>query len=320
MDDAVGGGTGIALTVNAKARFAMSAEAESRPWHDEERLWSSLGWPSVPFCHWPWHGARISAWDCPLEVTADGVELLIRYLSHERVPDALPLQRMAVLGQEVMRVAHDLRQPLTSVEWFATLLDKDGLAADERTEYAGHLRQACQSLDGILENVLLFAKPLRPDREAIAMAALLDDVEWLAAPALRQKRITVRCSLDAGLHTIRGENLLVKRAILNLVMNAIQVSVPGGHIEMVCRRIPLASATEEAGRATTGVRVSVRDWGCGIAAEDIPNIFDPFYSTRKGGTGLGLPIVEHIVNAHGGFIDVVSELGTGTTVSLVFPE
>ena len=179
---------------------------------------------------------------------------------------------------------------------------------------------AFRNLDGLLEHLLLFAKPVHVGRQPLRIKRLLDNVECSAIHPLRQKQITIHRTVEPGLDEVWGDEELLKRAVLNVVMNAIHASSHGGHIEIACQRVALAESAQRSSQAGWGVQLVIRDHGCGISSDDVQKIFDPFFSTRKGGTGLGLPIVKHILNAHHGLINVQSEHGRGTTVRLVLPQ
>ncbi|MGE0472568.1 MAG: PAS domain-containing sensor histidine kinase [Nitrospirales bacterium] len=315
--------SGRILTVNSSARSLLSHVDACVLAHQEQHLWTTLGWPSVPFCHWDWNGTLVSAWDCVLGRSSDMPNLKIRYLTTEVKMDSdrdISQQRLAVLGQEVMQVAHDIRNPLTSLEWFATLLGKEGQSLHERQDLVNHLVHVIRMLDASLANVLIFAKPIHMDKQRFRISRLLGEVEWLAMQPLRKKEITIHRSVESGLDELWGDESLVSRAVLNVVLNAIQVSPSGGRIEIICQRVVRQQAGQMSGKERRDVQIIIRDFGCGIPREEVNAIFDPFFSKRKGGTGLGLSIVKHIINAHHGLIDVQSEHGKGTTICLVLPQ
>ncbi|MGD9849756.1 MAG: PAS domain-containing sensor histidine kinase [Nitrospirales bacterium] len=314
---------GRILTVNSGARSLMSDVDGDVLGHQEQNLWEALGWPAVPFCHWNWNGNLVSAWDCVLGRSSDLPDLKIRYLTTQTAVNndrEIRQQHLAALGQEVMRVAHDIRNPLTSLEWFATLLGKDGQSLHERKDLVDHLVHAIRTLDASLANVLIFAKPIHVDKQCVRISRLLSEVEWLALHPLRQKEITIHRSVEPGLDELQGDESLLSRAVLNVVLNAIQVSPAGGRIEILCQRVVRQKAGQVPGRERRAIQIMIRDFGCGIPPEEVNNIFDPFFSKRKGGTGLGLSIVKHIMSAHHGLINVQSEHGKGTTVCLVLPQ
>lgn len=313
--------TGKIVTVNPEARLLISESKGNFPWHHVPRLWQALGWPAVPFHRWNWQGSLVSAWDCPIGQFSNGSNLTLRYLRQESLSDHEGSQeRLAVLGQEFMRVIHDIRQPLTSVEWFATLLGQEGQSIQERKQLVDNLVQATRMLDGLLENLLNFTKPIEVNKQRVRVSRLLNEVEWLAIPPLHHKQITIHRLIEPGVEELWADDASLKRAILNVVLNAIQASPPGGRLDISCHRVIPKEFGEHAALGNQAVQFLIRDHGCGIPTEEMNKIFDPFFSKRKGGTGLGLSIVKHIVQAHHGLIDVQSEQGTGTTVRLVLPQ
>ncbi|MEO8327278.1 MAG: ATP-binding protein, partial [Nitrospirota bacterium] len=230
------------------------------------------------------------------------------------------IQRLAAIGEQVGRLAHDIRNPLASIEWFATLLGRDRQSGMERRELADQLLQAIRSLDGLVSNLLTSSTPLKRERQCVNLSRLLDDVELLAMYPLRIKRLTIHRQRETSLLEILGHEQLLKQALLNLLLNAIQASPPDGHIEIQCRRTSLPTTGEAVSAGINGVALSIRDEGCGMSKEELSRVFQPFYSKRQGGTGLGLPIVKDIVQVHQGIIEMESQTDKGTTVKLFLPQ
>jgi two-component sensor histidine kinase len=314
---------GRIVTFNQEAQSLMTeVDWKKAKWHVND-LWECLGWPPVPFTHWDWKGGRLSGWDCLLGGPDHPSSLNIRFLKHEAVSckaDSEHSHRLATIGEKTARLAHDIRNPLASIEWFATLLGRDNQPTLERRELADHLLHAIRSLDGLVSNLLIFSTPLPEQRQSVNLSALLDDVELLAMYPLRKKRLTIHRRWEAKLHEMMGNEQLLKQALLNLLLNAIHASLPDGHIEIHCRRKFSSGTDATVPAAADGVLLSIRDEGCGMSEEELKRIFQPFYSNRKGGTGLGLPIVKDIVQVHQGMIDIVSHKGKGTTVELFLPQ
>lgn len=229
-------------------------------------------------------------------------------------------QRLASIGENVGRLAHDIRNPLSSIEWFATLLGRDHHTQEERQELAEHCIQAVRSLDRLVSNVLIFSAPGPAQREPVNLLALLDDVELLAMYPLRKKGLTIHRHQEGHLFTLCGHESLLKQVFLNLVINAIHASEPDGSIEIHCRNESRLFGEQGKQRLEQGIVLRIRDYGCGMSEEELSHMFRPFYSQRKGGTGLGLSIVKQIVQIHQGVIDITSQKGKGTTVDLFFPQ
>jgi signal transduction histidine kinase len=229
-------------------------------------------------------------------------------------------QRLVDIGGKVGCLAHDIRNPLSSIEWFASLLGREQHSQEERQELAEHCVQAVRSLDRLVSNILIFSSPLQAARETVNFFTVCQEVEVLARYPLRKKRVTIHHHQEEPLASIRGEESLLKQGLLNLLVNAIHASEPDSTIEIHCRNA--SRHIDEEGKTSLkhGVVLRIRDFGCGMSEEELSNIFRPFYSRRKGGTGLGLPIVKHIVHLHHGVIDITSQQGKGTTVDLFFPQ
>ena len=314
---------GRILTFNQEARTLMTGvDWKKAKWHVHD-LWECLGWPLVPFTCWEWEGGRLSCWDCPLDDPDQPSGLSIRYLQHEAVSrkrESERTHRLATIGEKTGRLAHDIRNPLASIEWFATLLGRDEQPALERRELADHLIHAIRSLDGLVSNLLIFSTPLQGQHQSVNLSALLDDVELLAMYPLRKKRLIIHRHRESNLHEMTGNEQLLKQALLNLLLNAIHASMPDGHIEIHCRRQSKSGTGATVAAGVDGIILSIRDEGCGMSEEDLQKAFQPFYSNRKGGTGLGLPIVKDIVHVHQGMIDIISHKGKGTTVELFLPQ
>jgi two-component system sensor histidine kinase FlrB len=228
-------------------------------------------------------------------------------------------QRLADLGEKVGQLAHDIRNPLSSIEWFATLLGRDHHSQEERQKLADHCIQAVRSLDHLVSNILVASAPLNAERKSVCLLSLLDDVELLAMYPLRKKGLTIHRCREGKLSTIRGHESLLKQGLLNLLLNAIHASEPDGPIEIHCRHESRLFGEQGNQNLEEGISLRIRDHGCGMSEEELSNMFRPFYSKRKGGTGLGLSIVKQIVHIHHGLIDITTQEGKGTTVDLFFP-
>ncbi|HBP86111.1 MAG TPA: ATP-binding protein [Nitrospirales bacterium] len=314
---------GRIVTANHEAHVLMGGIDWKKTIWQLQDLWIGLGWPTVPFTDWKWNGGLVSCWDCPLGNSDQPSSLTVRYFKYEGPAHSGKtehVQRLAAIGEQVGRLAHDIRNPLASIQWFATLLGREQQSSMERRELADQLLQAIRSLDGLVSNLLTSSTPLKGERQYVNLSTLLDDVELLAMYPLRTKRLTIHRQRESSLLEILGHEELLKQALLNLLLNAIQASPTDGHIEIQCRRTSWPGAEEPPSSIVKYVALSIRDEGCGMSEEDLTRVFQPFYSKRKGGTGLGLPIVKDIVQVHQGVIEMESHIAKGTTVKLILPQ
>jgi signal transduction histidine kinase len=204
-------------------------------------------------------------------------------------------------------VAHEVRNPLGGIHLSARMLRDDLAGQDGPIRLVDRILAASAGLEATVANLLAFGAPARGARRPTDLAALGRDVcDFLAAScALRGVRLippvaTERCVLD-------GDPEGLRQVLLNLLGNALAATGGKGSIRVSARR-----------RGAAAVLV-VEDTGRGIAPDDLPRVFDPFFSRTEGGTGLGLSIVHRIVEQHGGRIGIDSRPGSGTRVRIELP-
>lgn len=221
--------------------------------------------------------------------------------------------RLAGMGEMIGRIAHEIRNPLGSIELFASLLRRDLLEHPSSQRYAEQISQAVQAMDRLLANLLVYTKPDRAPRAWHAAEPLVLDSLTLAAHAITTIPVDIRLDLDPRIPRLWCHEGQMKQVCLNLIVNAVQAMPAGGVL-----RIGLQADREDLlGRPA--VRLTVTDSGTGIDPAHRSRIFDPFFTTKDDGTGLGLAIVHAIVEAHHGRIDVDSAPGRGTSFSIVLP-
>jgi len=225
-------------------------------------------------------------------------------------------KRLTSMGGMAARIAHEIRNPLGSMELNVTLLMEELRDSGQALELARRLATGVRNLSHVLSNLLQFAKGSDPVREPIDPVALLAEAEEFAGPLLKEKRIRVRREVRQAPAFFYGDRVLLRQALLNLIVNAVEAMKFGGFLRLGCRQ---TSEGDEAGTLRPWIHLTVQDNGRGIPEEELDRIFDPFYTTRSEGMGLGLAIVNNIVEAHGGFVDVESRPGRGTTFVLSIP-
>ncbi|MBW2515586.1 MAG: PAS domain S-box protein [Deltaproteobacteria bacterium] len=220
--------------------------------------------------------------------------------------------RLAAMGEMAARIAHEIRNPLGSIELFSTMLIDDLQEFEEQKTLAQHISAGVKSINNIVSNLLLFIRPDQQlDEQVFDVHEALKDSLFFAGHLLDgQDEIDVQTRLTAETLFIKGDLELLKQVFLNLILNAIQAMAGGGQLHI--------SSYKTGSNPDTGLaEVHLVDNGCGIARADMSRIFDPFYTTRKRGTGLGLTIVHNILKLHGGGIDITSSAeGTKCIVTL----
>ena len=215
--------------------------------------------------------------------------------------------RLTAMGEMAANIAHEIRNPLGSIELYASILGRELGADRDKRDLAEQIRAGVRSLNHILSNLLYYTRPLRPAVRDLPAHDLWPETVRFAAHALREQRIRWRCERTGPDAVLQTDPELLKQVLINLVLNAVQAMPDGG-------RLLLASRVD---RGT--VRYTVRDTGRGIREEDLDKIFNPFFSTRAKGTGLGLAIAHQVVETLGGTIRVASRPGRGTTFTVELP-
>lgn len=220
--------------------------------------------------------------------------------------------RLIAMGQMAASLAHEIRNPLGSMELFCTLLKKDLQDRDSALALAEQIHLGIRKLDRIISNCLQFTRDVQPQREPIRDAAvLLHEAAHYIAPRAKDLGVEVSVSAESE-GTAALDRSLLSQVLVNLSLNAVEAS---GSRDSTPREVRLDGKISGSGTLT----VVITDNGPGIPAEILGHIFDPFFTTKTGGTGLGLPIVHSIVTAHRGRIGITSEGGTGTEVLIEIP-
>ena len=221
--------------------------------------------------------------------------------------------RLAAMGEMVGRIAHEIRNPLGSIELFASMLRRDLNGVPALRGYAEHISSSVHMMNRLLTNLLLYTKPDCSHAKRHETEVLMLDALTLAAHAVANTRIDIRLDVDPGAAQIWCDAGQMKQVLLNLILNSIHAMPGNGTLTLS------ATLTEEQAHRGPALRLSVSDTGVGIPAGQRSRIFDPFFTTRDEGTGLGLAIVHAIVEAHQGRIDVESVEGEGTTFTIELP-
>jgi len=219
-------------------------------------------------------------------------------------------ERLAHIGQLTTSLAHEIRNPLSSIKMNSQIILKN-------IEFDGNNKRRMEivvdeisRLERILGEMLDFARPVKLDLEPAAINSVIDDCLEIMDARMREKGVTLKKRYSRSLPQIPVDYEKIEQAIFNVVLNAVEAFTEGGHIEITTRRL-----RGDGG----GIRIEINDDGPGISAEDLPFVFDPFFSNKKKGTGLGLSNVKKIMEAHGGSGTVAIRKPHGTRVSLTIP-
>ncbi len=218
-------------------------------------------------------------------------------------------ERLAALGQLTAGLAHELRNPLGTIKASAEMLMKPAARnrPEVRDEMADYILSEVNRMNGLVSRFLDFARPLRIHPVETDLKAVLRGVEREQAELAKSRGIRLSVKEPSGDSLLVLDGDLLRVALSNLVQNAIQASTIDQAVELRAETNPQK------------VTISVSDQGEGIAPQNLESVFNPFFTTKPQGVGLGLALVTKIVDEHGGQIDVQSELGKGTRFEVVLP-
>jgi two-component system, OmpR family, phosphate regulon sensor histidine kinase PhoR len=236
--------------------------------------------------------------------------------------DITELKRLETMRRDfVANVSHELRTPLAAIRGYAETLLTGGLGDAKRArEFVAVIERHSERLSRLIDDLLILSDlefrriPLKDGD--VPVGRLVDDVLELVAAKATRGKVTLCREIPEGLPPLRGDADRLQQVLINLADNAVKYTPAGG-------RVTIAARTD--GGAGQTLEIRVQDTGVGIPAADLPRLTERFYRVDKarsrelGGTGLGLAIVKHIVQAHGGVLDIASTVNVGTTVRVTLP-
>ena len=219
-------------------------------------------------------------------------------------------QKLAAVGQLSAGIAHEVRNPLSSIKMSLQILEKRLNPTGNDQKRFKIAQKEVEHLEKLVSDILIFARPVEPDRKPVNINILLEHSLHMAEKEIMDKAIKIETRLAEGLPEVFIDQAMIDQVLLNIYLNAIDAMEPGG------RLLLSTSQPKESGRY---VCVTIEDNGCGIAPEDLAHIFNPFFTKKKYGTGLGLTQVKKIIDLHNGAIKITSEQGKYTRVVINFP-
>lgn len=215
--------------------------------------------------------------------------------------------RMSALGHLSAGLAHEIRNPLASIEGAASIVEREPENVARRIEFLAIIREESRRLNGLVTNFLDFARPRAPALRPTEVRALIESVLTLLVQTSHRGDVRFRREIAPDLKNLRCDPEQMKQVLLNLVLNAMQAMPQGGEV--------VVDAAEEKGM----LRIRVKDQGPGIPAADVDSIYDPFFTTKDTGTGLGLPVAYQIVQQHGGELTLEENGPAGACFAIRLP-
>ncbi len=218
-------------------------------------------------------------------------------------------QKLAALGQLSAGIAHEVRNPLSSIKMSLQILEKRMNPEGNDLKRFKIAQKEVEHLEELVNNVLVFAKPVEPKMLPVDLAKVIEQVLALAEKGIADKQIDVKTDLE-NMPQVTVDAAMISDAFLNIVRNAVDAVETHGLIKITAHNLS---------DTCSSVSVEIEDNGCGIDKEDMPHLYNPFFTRKKYGTGLGLSQVVKIIELHHGTIDIVSEKGKGTKVKVTLP-
>jgi len=219
--------------------------------------------------------------------------------------------RLADLGEMAAAIAHEIRNPLGAVQLYASLLEKDLDGQDVPLGWVRKISNGVRSMDQIVNDVLTFAQDQPCSKTPIQLTGLMAEVLDYVTPQIEAKSIAIHTEGIAKDFSFDGDVNMMRQVLLNLILNATDALGDRGDVYV--------SAGTRENDASYSVELSVVDTGAGIESKNLHKIFNPFFTTKDTGVGLGLAIVHRLVECHGGTISATTNAYGGATFTLLLP-
>lgn len=232
---------------------------------------------------------------------------------YEREKALLNATRLLTMGNMISEISHDLRRPLTNIRGWIQILGERYPKVTEDTDFYGNVQEEIHRLNELVKELVDFSKPHKYQTEIQDIRNIIKRAIELIGPDLRNKNISITDQYeDCNYEIVLNKNQVLE-VFLNLFLNAADAMSKDGRLT-ISGRIGRPSF-----KKSDYLAITVTDNGHGIKKENLSKIFDRYYTSKETGTGLGLAVVERIITAHGGTVEVKSEYGRGTSFILYFP-
>ena len=250
-------------------------------------------------------GRRVNLVFNALDNESGQIVLLSDISELRSLQDLLAQQKqLSAMGEMVASMAHQVRTPLSTAILYASQLSKPALTEQQRQVFGGKILERLQYLERQVNDMLVFARQGKMVMDIFSLQHLLTQIkEYMDEQTAIQFDLNIQIQNDL----IHGNEDALLGALMNLINNAIEVGQEGCLIQL--------SVVQQQG----DIKFILKDNGPGIAREQLPRIFEPFYTTKQAGTGLGLAVVDSVIKAHGGMIHCHSTPGQGTVFTLTLP-
>ncbi|OQX95008.1 hypothetical protein B6I21_07675 [candidate division KSB1 bacterium 4572_119] len=216
-------------------------------------------------------------------------------------------EHLAVIGEMSARIAHEIKNPLASIQTGIQLLERQIAKDKTQISFYERLRGEIQRVDSILKGLLTYAREEHLNLKTMEIVSLIERFSDLVKPTLKKHQLNLKMQLADNLPRVKIDEQKIEQVLWNVFLNAIQASESGKNIFLNLNQINYKLV------------LKISDEGSGMSELQLKKIFQPFFSTRTQGSGLGLPISKKIMDKHGGSISVTSMPGKGTTFTIELP-
>lgn len=255
---------------------------------------------------------RLNTFPIQIDHELVGSVNVLQEVTAERAMQAQLVQaeKLAGIGRLAASLAHEINNPLQALQGCLDLVDANLGNEEKQRRYLGIAHNEVERLSTMVQRMLDFYRPSKSAWGAMNVKALLDEVLVLSGKRLQHAKVTPRVQWDNAVPVLQGASNQIKQVFLNLILNATDAMPDGGEILIHSRIV---------GDPLPELRIDFTDTGTGIAPEHLDKIFEPFYTTKPAGTGLGLGISHSIIANHGGRLTAESAVGKGTTLTIWLP-
>jgi signal transduction histidine kinase len=227
--------------------------------------------------------------------------------------------RLAALGEMAAAIAHEVKNPLASIEVAAGILKRQLADRADAHESLDDIIKEAKMANAIVVEVLEFVRPIQLQVDRVSIDEALKDSITLAESKQSRGAVSIDTAISPDVPELLADPHQLRQLFSNLLANAFEALGGEGHLEIRASVIPGDEEAHGGELQPPQVVVEVRDSGPGIAPDDLERIFSPFFTTKPQGTGLGLAIVRKVVDAHDGHIDAISAPGRGATFRVTLP-
>ncbi len=257
-------------------------------------------------------GVAVLAFPADFQFTSTLKELAVLALSqtaaiYQRQRAVLNAAQLVTMGKLLADIGHDLRKPLTNLKGSIQIY-KDKIEGKKAREFFPEAEKEVNRLSELVKEMVEFANPNKYQTRKVCITDLLEKSLDLLKSDVKNKEIKIVREYEPGLPSVMVNEREMYQVFVNIILNAVDSMETGGTLGLKCE---LVSNDGE-----NWIRLHVEDTGCGIPEDNLNRIFDRYFTTKQSGTGLGLAIVERIISVHNGKINVKSEVGKGTAITI----